>query len=557
MSIITNKLNEFESTESILKLTDEINQLLPSKKDCQVYPNQVKCGIDVLKKFDGNFPRPNHIVIQGKTQAGKTGVLTSITMLIRNLKLDKAMSINRIIYITGDNGCKLLEQTQKRIRECFNSEDFMCEFICMKNSDMKKDIENRFTLTNAIIFIDESHYGVKNAKNILIQWLESKGLDMHNWEDLIDKHVYIISNSATPFGEIVSDNAQCKAIVRLATDNWDGKSGYIGFKELYDRNVIQGVTHNINKNNADETCELIRQKLIACYEDTGSKKCAIIRMTKKAFNGCKDVLEQYFQVETYFASSENINYYKIHYDIEHINDDESPINEWKPLCVVVAGAYRMGVSIPEESKKNIGVVYDYCKQKAKNGGAVTTEQGLLGRSTGYWNNNEWKRMTIFINEEHIKALNTCYIEEKSQTTMVEHKSTFEPCKDGDIVSIVPESEVITIKPVSPLNLSGQEYNIPIKNYLENWNKDYKDMIFFNGRRNSDKQKQQFSTPQFSNKLHGAEKHLKPENDGKRCYTILYDSESDTIYVRFGTIRIGRNIEVTQETKKVIKTLETY
>ena len=42
------------------------------------------------------------------------------------------------------------------------------EYLTLKNSDLKNDISNEQLLTNAIIFIDESHYGVSSEKNILM-----------------------------------------------------------------------------------------------------------------------------------------------------------------------------------------------------------------------------------------------------------------------------------------------------------------------------------------------------------------------------------------------------
>lgn len=557
MGIITNKLNEFQTNENLRQLTDKFNEELGSKGDCKVYPNQVQCGIDALKSFDSNFPRPNHIIIQGKTQAGKTGVLACIIMLIKRFMLNKSMSVERIIYITGDNGCKLLEQTKKRISEC--TKNISCGFEFMKNSDMKKQISNHSTLKNAIIFIDESHYGVNDDKNVLIKWLTANGIDMHNSKDLIEKYVYIVSNSATPFGEIVSDNAQAKSIVYLHTDDWNGESGYVGFEEMYKSNIIQGVKHNINKNNVENECELIKEKLIAQYNATGIKKSVIIRMNKKTYCDCKDILERYFDVETYFAKNEKINYAAIHSEIEHFNDGDDSIEDWKPLCIIVAGAYRMGVSIPEWCKKKIGVVYDYCGGKTKVGAAVTTEQGLFGRMTGYWFNNEWQNMTVFINEEHVKALKSCYVEETSRTTQVDFKEDFIACDDGDVVDVVSESSIEEFQLELEYQLilnDAKEYNKIIQNFLENWKEKFKDMIFIPGRRNSDTQKIKFDKPMFSKNMHGMEKYLIPENNGRGCYTTLYDTNSGIISVRFGTIRKGKMIQIVNDSTKVISTLAT-
>ena len=133
MSIITNKLEKYDTIESINDLVGKINKKLPNRSDCKIYPNQMRCAIKGIKMFDSNLPRPNHLVVQGKTQAGKTGVLTSMIMLIDELKIEDAMSINTIYYITGDNGCKLIKQTQERISNCFTKDGIKCGFKCLKN----------------------------------------------------------------------------------------------------------------------------------------------------------------------------------------------------------------------------------------------------------------------------------------------------------------------------------------------------------------------------------------------------------------------------------------
>lgn len=238
MGIISNKLNSLILSNSINEFVDKINEKLPNSSDCKLYPNQIKCAINGIKMFDSNLPRPNHLVVQGKTQAGKTGVLTSMIMLIGELKIEEAMSINTIYYITGDNGCGLLKQTNERIKHCFTANGIKCEFKSQKNSDLKKDISNEQVLTNVLIFIDESHYGVSSEKNILIKWLESKHINMHNDIELVEKSVYIVSNSATPYGEIISDCGKNKSYVVLETDDWNGECGYVGFKEYNEKKLF-------------------------------------------------------------------------------------------------------------------------------------------------------------------------------------------------------------------------------------------------------------------------------------------------------------------------------
>ena len=69
------------------KLINKINSELPV--GAKIFNNQLDTALSALNSFDNNFPRPNHIIIQGKTQAGKTGVLTSMIMSIKILGLAK------------------------------------------------------------------------------------------------------------------------------------------------------------------------------------------------------------------------------------------------------------------------------------------------------------------------------------------------------------------------------------------------------------------------------------------------------------------------------------
>ena len=558
MSIITNKLKDYTTDESINELVGKINEKLPDLDGCKIYPNQMKCAIEGIKKFDSNLPRPNHLVVIGKTQAGKTGVLTSMIMLINELKIEEAMSVNTIYYITGDNGCKLIKQTKERI----STEGINCELKCLKNSDLKKDISNKQILAKAIVFIDESHYGTSKEQNILIQWLESKGIDMHNNKELVDKSVYIVSNSATPYGEINSDCSKCKSYVTLETDDWNGEYGYVGFKEYDANGCFRPITSQINRANVEEICEELSARLNEICTATGKKKCGIIRMSKKSFKNCQDVLEKYFHIETFFATNANINYDAIQWkmfkecDAWWKNKDEH-----KPLVIVVAGAYRMGVSIPSDCKKNIGFIFDYATGDAKNS-VITTEQGLLGRITGYWKTDEWRDILIYINEKHYNGLKGCYIKHETSTPMADVKLKFVENEDGKEVGIISDDDFIEIP--CDEKFDGEEYNNKIKEYLEGPNGFAKigkalpeGIVFIPGRRNSRRNKGHRNQPKFDRKEDGARAILKKEeNIGKECYTILYDEDEDTIKVKYGKIVKGDLVDTYDENKKVIPTMAT-
>lgn len=554
MSIITNKLQEYDKIEHINDLVGKINEKLPNRSDCKIYPNQMKCAITGIKMFDSNLPRPNHLVVQGKTQAGKTGVLTSMIMLIDELQIAGAMSVNTIYYITGDNGCKLIKQTQERISHCFTTDGIKCEFKCLKNSDLKNDISNKQVLSNAIIFIDESHYGVSQEKNILIQWLESKGINMHNDKELVQKSVYIVSNSATPYGEINSDGGKYKSYVSLETNDWNGECGYVGFKEYNEKNCFVPIKCQINKANVEEMCERLKIRLDEIFANTGKRKCGIIRMNKKSFKNCQETLEKYFHIETFFATNDNINYAEIQNKMEHDCD------VWgKPLVFVICGAYRMGVSIPQYCKKNIGFVFDYATGNSKTH-VITTEQGLLGRVTGYWETDDWCDITIYINEKHYNGLKACYVEHAISTPMADVKQKFVPKEDGTNLGIISDDDFIVI--VCNEKFDGKEYLHQVQEFVETRLREMgkplpEDIVWMPGRRNDKRYKVRIPHARFNKNERGTNWKLKKENIiNKPCCTTLYDIDENTIEVRYGKIVKGDYVETYDENKKIIHTLTT-
>mgnify|MGYP004491263577 CR=1 FL=1 len=72
MGIITRSLENFNIKDFVLRENEHLS------KSSKIYEKQVECALNIIRSFDGAFPRPNYIIVQGKTQAGKTGVLVSL-----------------------------------------------------------------------------------------------------------------------------------------------------------------------------------------------------------------------------------------------------------------------------------------------------------------------------------------------------------------------------------------------------------------------------------------------------------------------------------------------
>lgn len=550
MSSIKKRLENIDK-EVILS---KINEIL-GDKESKIHLNQLECGIEALKVFDSDYPRNNHIIIEGKTQSGKTGVLTGIIMLIKLLGMfnvilvsdekeikSRGLDTPTIYYITGDNSVELKEQTIRRVANCF--QDFDVKFTALKNSDMKKDLETgiKRSMTNCIIFIDESHYGTKDENNILIKWLDMNSLDLHNSSDLDKRNVYIISNSATPWGEEESDLSCSKTVVKLKTNDWSDiaphlgvyRSGYVGVEQFLENGCLRGVQEQLNKRNIEDFCRRVISHLDELECIYGEKKCAIIRLRKDKLKECEKIIEKYFHIETFYSENNKINYDRI------LTIMQNKCNNYdKPILFIIDGAFRMGITIPEYCKKNIGVVFDYSDSSIE-----TTVQGLLGRVSGYASEDYWKDFVIYVNKRHKDQLENYIIEDKK--TPFREEETFVPDENGDEVGIVKYDYIFEYSvDETMIGDNDKEYNEKVREILEDADSKYKDMVFLHGRRNSKENKTILKNPHFSDKEWQSSSQLrKPENLNKYCYTTLYLQDDGLIKVRLGKIVKGRFVKKT-------------
>lgn len=556
MSIITNKLNIYlKDPIEMQGLLQKMNEGISEKSEIYTYDNQLRCDIDILLDYDSNYPRPNHICVDSSwPQMGKTGVLIGLIKLISILNLDKVMGLKDIYYVTGDNSNGLISQSKDRLNECIEKIHPGFNLHVMKNSDMKVDLVNTCILKNVLVFIDESHHGSSSERNILIQWLKSKGLDMHNNQSLVVKNAYIISNSATLFKEEISDVANVKSYATLEP----GK-GYVGFKEFYEHGCVEGVRVQLGVSNVEDFCIEFIERINDIKRRTGKMKCVLLRVSNtKKYGQIEEVLSSYFHVEPFFTERTTIDYYKMWTLADHQYD------LWdKPLMIVIIGACRMGNTIPLYAKRNIGIYYDFAGNQKD--GVIATIQGLFGRASGYWTGeaaDDWKDVTIFINNRHLEALRENKIENRSKTPLFERiENTFVPNENGSELKLIPDPTYVEIK--TDKKFDGKTYNEDIGNFLRDESKKGRmgseipdDAIWIGGRRNSKNIQTRFDTPQFnSNSVYMADIY-KPENENKMCFTAVYDMDEGTIKVRFGTIVRGDYKKEFIETTQVTRTLLT-
>ena len=364
-----------------------------ANEEVYIHDNQIEAAKEVVSILASNVTRTNHLILIAKMQSGKTGTCNAITNMIMNTDIRKEMAVKRVLFITGMNDCGLALQTYERaieqITTATTSNVFdgtrdveSPKYYVLKNSTLKKVVGD---INGSLIFIDEAHFGSKE-QNVLTKFLTSKGIDWKNKNDLIRNNIYIVSVSATPFDEMVSDVIDCKEIVELKTDE-----SYVGVSEYFDKNLIHAATKDDIENGFIFEC------IADAYERmlANSERGIVIIRTRK-FDEIKqnEFVKANFDIHEMYANGSKIEYERFNLRLTEMLEKNNRNNrlyyranrdsrvsakeeEFKPLIVLIKGAFRAGITIPSKIKDLIYMVYDYSVC------ADATAQALLGRMCGY------------------------------------------------------------------------------------------------------------------------------------------------------------------------------
>lgn len=388
-------VNELNSVNDNMfrKVTDKENSLY-------IHEEQMNAAKQIIFSLSEKTTRSHHVILVAKMQSGKTGVCNSVTNIISQTRIGIDLGIDKYFFITGMNDNGLKKQTYERVCQQViganvdnvyvgkNSKKNLDtnKFFVMKNSDLMK---YEGDVNNSIIFIDEAHYG-SNDKNILSKFLYKQGIDWKNNRDLLNRNIYVVSVSATPFDELVSDVKECKKIVELKTSK-----NYVGVSEYNNSNCIQAadkddITFGGNiisyiaeakermdkKNNGVGFIFIrTRQTLPIVTDPFVSKFFDIFQMDASTsaiqYNTLNDMMDEIYRKN---ELNKKIDTFK--------SDMVSSMSkvEVKPLIVIIKGAFRAGITIDRRFKDYIYMVYDYSVK------ADTTAQALLGRMCGYRSN---------------------------------------------------------------------------------------------------------------------------------------------------------------------------
>ena len=372
-----------------------------------IHDQQINTARKIVLQLASNILRSNHVNLVSPMQAGKTSVCNAVVNLILKTHLYKSMMVKKFMFISGMNDCGLKDQTYTRlIEQVFgaNVDNVYFgrrskknlsknKFFVLKNSDLLKYEGN---IDNSVIFIDESHYG-SNENNILTKFLVKQGIDWKDKNELINRNIYIISVSATPFDELVSDIAEAKKMIEIEIDK-----NYVGVNDYLTNDLIK----DADKDDITEEGAIFDYIMDADERMAQNNTIGAIFIRTRNFDVIKEnsYVQNNFNIFEMYSQGSKIEYDKLNSMLSQLKEDSERYkyyqmlgieDRYKPLLILIKGAFRAGITINSDFKDLIYMVYDYSIK------ADTTAQALLGRMCGYRNNKETFHNTYFyINKKY-------------------------------------------------------------------------------------------------------------------------------------------------------------
>lgn len=391
---------------SKINANDKYRKCANVKDEAYIHDCQFETGKKVIDALMRMQTRRGHTILVAPMQSGKTGICNGIVNIINVDKLYSKMGINKYFFVSGMNDTGLKRQTVGRVFSQIidatpentyvnkkQSEKNTCnKYFVMKNSDLLK---YEGTIDNSIIFIDEAHYG-SNDKNILSQFLYNFDIDWKDRNTLIERNIYIVSISATPFDEIISDTASVKEIIVHQPDE-----NYVGVSKYIDNGLVYNGEFDSDK--AGSIIHCLAESVDRMNDDDVSGVCFVRTSDFEELTTDEWVLA-HFDIFEMVSNGSKLEYLKLNQMIHDLIDANkryksiskghffsSRISKPMPLLVLIKGAYRAGITLETSFKDYIYMVYDYSVK------AATTAQALLGRMCGYRKEDVELKTRFYIN----------------------------------------------------------------------------------------------------------------------------------------------------------------
>lgn len=384
---------------------DKYRKVSDKSNESYIHDCQFATARLVVESLMRKVTRSNHVILVAPMQSGKTGICNGIVNIINVDNLCEPMGINKFFFITGMNDTGLKRQTVERVYSQIidasqdntyinlHSDNEHSKYFVLKNSDL---IKFEGVVDNSIIFIDEAHYG-SNDHNKLSQFIYNFDFDWKDKNELIKRNIYIVSISATPFDEIISDRSNVKNLIIHKPD-----TNYVGVTEYMQDGLIQC-------GKFDDKIGQIVECLIDAedrMDEDGVSGVAFVRTREFQELREDEYVNAHFDIFEMASNGSKLEYIKLNQIITDLIERNnryssmgksrffsSRIEKPKPLLVMIKGAYRAGITIKSSFKDYIYMVYDYSMK------AASTAQAMLGRMCGYRDDDVKLKTVFYINEK--------------------------------------------------------------------------------------------------------------------------------------------------------------
>ena len=370
-----------------------------------VYPNQLQVNKEILNSFIEKNKR--WVLLHAQTQTGKSGTMFNLAYLATRTNLSKILKIAtlddklpNVWLLTGMNDRDLIDQLCSDF-EAYTGISFgnhvlfngaMQKYLKSKKQIDLNTLEN--LKNNALIFIDESHYGA-SINQTLDSFLNKINIDGKTGTGLIESNRYIISVSATPMAETAGDKKRkeksnlnlrnqynfADSIILEPGDN------YIGFQNMIDTNRLYD-SYSLNE---DEGFYNFINKIL--LNNINKKEYGIVRINEKG-----DEINSKIKDE---CNKNNIQFIEWNSKTKKTYSSDYKINintlflSKKPsqfILIIIKGMFRAGKQM---DSSNICFIHE------NPGKTDTATQALAGRCTGYPKNTS-KSVKIYTSKNKIE-----------------------------------------------------------------------------------------------------------------------------------------------------------
>lgn len=329
-----------------------------------VHPNQKECGDSILRAFKED-PSLARVLLLAQMQMGKSGTYWYV---ILNMLLNSEFDVDHVAVISGNRETELYEQV-KQDKEAYidwffkdASQDVLLRKKADENiviawgSDLMKG--NAVIQPNTLIVWDESHYAQSRTNSPDVFFKRNNLSNLVNGSEplLNERKIRLLTVSATPFSELLTQSTECK-MFKLIPD-----ATYCGVKTYMEKKAIQA-SFVINADNRTLLANLLQKHaqkdkyMLMRVCDNKTSKC-IVKSVCDELGIC---LKQYNS------------------RIKDLEIKDLSIVPTQPTLILVSGMLRMGKVIPKE---HISMVFE-ASTKSKSRPTDTSLQGLLGRMCGY------------------------------------------------------------------------------------------------------------------------------------------------------------------------------